>query len=332
MRVPRPDKDRKGKIYYCLCRAERSEQVAYKEFKEGYRSIPDDYSEEYYTSTFRDRHADCRPWADNVRLYHSIEGYDRRPMVPRLSLEILRACRQTYQEANFVLWTANTFCFEGTHSLKHFVHGLSATQKRMLKAIHINKHWLGSTEDQRSWTTLLTRAFLHKLSGLQTLHTTFIAGDETDLTEPLCAFKMLPLKEVTAVFADSPSDLHPASHKPERWTLETKRRYAEQFCAMVLDSKGHENFAAKCREEAKRKKISKEEVRMREVTFEAESGISLLLNYVASPFANFIEQKQRPLFLGSASSFGTIPHPNIPHYHSVRFQASPSCSSYHNLL
>ena len=132
----------------------------------------------------------------------------------QLALTILRTCRQVSNEANHVLWSTNTFSFNGPTTFDEFMLNLRATQKQAVKKIQlsmlINKDLrtkLDTCVQARSYqdaTRVANRASLHE----QRFEPRVIELVESTLaylrirTEGVDRLQPLPLETVTAVVVD----------------------------------------------------------------------------------------------------------------------------------
>jgi hypothetical protein len=77
----------------------------------------------------------------NITLFEQLhEGQQSAEHVVQreVPLQILRVCRQTYVEANPVLWSTNTFSFTSALAFGKFMYMTNALQRRLLKSIHID--------------------------------------------------------------------------------------------------------------------------------------------------------------------------------------------------
>lgn len=176
-----------------------------------------------------------------------------------LSLSLLRVCRQTYEEASFLLWTTNTFSFEDSLTLKSFISGRNSVQRNQLNAIHLDSQWGQVALD--AWAKLMTPAFLKNFSGLRTFHATYdqnfncgghwqrqmpalsICDQDIDPCEdmkgPVKRMRVLPLKHVTVIIADEVGlEMSPAMDD-FRWTVGQKREVADLLRRKLLDPDGH---------------------------------------------------------------------------------------------
>ena len=249
---------------HTTCIATQSESRAYQEFKSSHQSVSKENPEE--PIPFQTRHAHCKPWAPKERgeqlKWRNPDGAAQVPY-PKLDLCIMRACKQTYVECSFLLWTTNTFSFEDPLTLRRFVDKMNTVQKKQLTTIHIEKPWISHESD--GWSKLLNVTLLKKLSSLKTLHVTFFTSPwvfikgyirapiTSDDTEPTFAMKMLPLSNVTVVIADYEKD-YDEGMQSKRWTISKKREVAEEFRQKLLDPQGDATFTAERKVKAAEKK------------------------------------------------------------------------------
>lgn len=220
----------------------------------GHTRIPSDDSADYHCDTFKERHKHCKSWdrenerfydENQRRLFRLMTAEERRR--PMLDLRILGACRQTYEEANVLLWTTNTFSFEDSTCLKMFIGGLHSTQINRLKRMHIDFAW--SIESANEWECLLRSSFVSRLNALQTLHATFdqyfpnsyFPNSSSFIPEnfarkivlQLSRMRVLPLQHVTVVVGD---DIRCPSTQRYRWSNTHKREVAGDLRNKLLDS------------------------------------------------------------------------------------------------
>lgn len=90
---------------------------------------------------------------------------ERRPPVCRL----FQTCHQIYHEARQYFWRTHVFSFSDGITFANFVLRLGATEKRLLKRIHIRKESQGPSMGKDAWPRAL-ELYLPQLSGLQEMH------------------------------------------------------------------------------------------------------------------------------------------------------------------
>lgn len=86
------------------------------------------------------------------------EVYDRE-----MHLQLLRVCRQIYNEANPVLWTMNTFSFDSASSCQRFFDGRRSIQTAALKSLHLV---VDIDQSSGPWYEALTKSLIPSLKGL----------------------------------------------------------------------------------------------------------------------------------------------------------------------
>lgn len=254
-------------VRYTTCVATVSENEAYKEFSSGYNNIPAKDSPDYYTSTCEERHEKCIPWDK----YGNISMIDEKRKQKALDLSILGASRQTYEEANLLLWSTNTFSFEDPMSFDEFTRKLTFLQKKKLTKIHLRIDWISYLYED--WECALNIRLVEKLKGLKTVHLCFdqdlvrLASwpylpmlQEKDTSsagllssrheilfldypqlEPFASLQMLHLQHTTVVIADRIED---AEHLMNRWSIQKKREVAEKVRSKLLEPEGGKVFMA----------------------------------------------------------------------------------------
>lgn len=86
----------------------------------------------------------------------------------RIKLDILRACRQIYNEANPILWTMNTFSFNTAHTCQLFFELQTSGQKAALRSLHLFIDLKGGC-DKQGWNVTLSKSLMRSLKGLSDL-------------------------------------------------------------------------------------------------------------------------------------------------------------------
>ncbi|KAL8638791.1 MAG: hypothetical protein Q9228_004092 [Teloschistes exilis] len=87
-----------------------------------------------------------------------------------MRLTILRACRSIYVETNQILFSTNTFSFDDSIALKHFMMTRTAHQKRLIRSLRININWWSRRDNcAGAWSTTLSMALVRSLSNLRTV-------------------------------------------------------------------------------------------------------------------------------------------------------------------
>ena len=235
-----------GRIYHRVCVASQSEDELYENFSKckSEKSTVDCAATR--TSPFQQRHDNCY----SVAL--------------QLDLNLLSSCRQIYEEANFLLWTTNTFAFARPWALRSFVDRLNFAQRKKLCSIHIDKSWASAEMDP--WSPIVTTTFMKKLGNLQKVQLTYWTRRRTPpypnsvniegkhAKDTMCSLKALPLKEVTVIISETRDDTY-----EERWSLTERQEKAEDIRRQLLDPNGHEIHAVEVEGLKARRKIEREE-------------------------------------------------------------------------
>lgn len=253
-------RDSRSVIRHAICVANQSEQSAYKEAVSGHAIVPKDDSPDFYIASCDERHSACSMCGSGDMFLHQDL---------RVDLNILGVCRQLYEEANYLLWTTNTFSFDDPKSFEKFFASLNPAQKRNLTNIHINAHIgefynVSTTHQQRSrfdrhyWGKALKMSTLRMLQGVQTLYLCINLGfrggwdaispdvaaeqiekcQQADM-EPILRLRALSSKKVTVIVSDEPKKLEEGDSRiAYRWTAGKKNEYAESIRVQLLDEKG----------------------------------------------------------------------------------------------
>ena len=169
---------------------------------------------------------------------------------PMLSLSLLGACRQAYEEANLLLWTTNTFSFEDRTTLMTFVNGLHSTQRKKITRMHIDFGFRIFSEMECQHA--LSLSLISRLKGLRTLHVTIRQPSRLrvyqEILPSLDRMQVLPLQDVTVVVSDirqSWWDYSIATTPPsDLWPIIERRETAEHIRSKLLDPNGPEIQAA----------------------------------------------------------------------------------------
>ena len=213
----------------------------------------------YDSFVFDMRHAQCTSsWTviggqGSYDPAHEAEG----PPQTMLSLSLLGACRQAYEEANLLLWTTNTFSFGDGTTLRTFVNSLHSTQRKKLTRMHIDFGFqcFSELETQRA----LSLSLVSQLKGLRTFYATIRQHSKLavyyEVLPSLDRMQILPLQNVTVVVSDI---LHPrgdgstaatgATPPPDLWPITERQEMAECTRNKLLDPNGPEIQAAEMKE------------------------------------------------------------------------------------
>lgn len=207
-----------------------------------------------------------------------MQDYEKATLL--LDLSILRVCRQLYAEANYQLWTTNTFSFDCPTSFHLFENSMTPAKKTDLRTLHISfdshREALARSVIRTHinlWQKYLLKSTIRSFRGLRTLHLCFdhhlvpdakhITNDadavvhnlyrHNEDTEAFLRFRLLDLKTVTVVVSDNGVDEVPYGVAPSfRWLSDEKRMYAEELRAQLLDPKGAEIVRQEVEAERKR--------------------------------------------------------------------------------
>ena len=234
-----------------ICRAEVSEEEAQRNF--------DSESEDRWVVPANDgRHERCRCPQSAT----SSDGKEEKPKI--FNLGALRCCRQMYNEAHYIPYSANTFAYADSHTLQSFILSLS-------KGAHQNHLAVRSLFLEMIYTTLpITNADWSKalntcVSKCKNVENVNIGLDmrcwywkevarspaafeakgprwQTPFMSDILVLKELPLKSATCVINDAEIDkgrslidaLLIAYNDPTRWTLEEKRMWARYVREIIL--------------------------------------------------------------------------------------------------
>ena len=181
---------------------------------------------------------------------------------PMLSLSLLGACRQAYEEANLLLWTTTTFSFEDATTLRTFVNSLHSTQRKKLTRMHIDFRFQCFSEIECQHA--LSLSLLSRLKGLRTLHVTIRQPSKLrvyqEILPSLDRMQVLPLQDVTVVVNDIIQPWRDrsitATPPADLWPIMERREMAENTRSKLLDPNGPENQAAEMKEKrAQRERV-----------------------------------------------------------------------------
>lgn len=211
--------------------------------------VPSHDSAEFYVQSYQTRHKDCNP-----------KGPSNRTL--RADLSVLGASRQLYEEANYILWTTNTFSFEDYVSFDAFVDSLTPAQKRDFRSLSISTD-IGDMARSRNeyyadnyrWVYSFSTARIQSLRGLQCLYfcfelrysSSFYLRLESSLKrrlEPFMRMRALPLKQVTVTISDDIFQILRYRIGERRLTAAMKNEYANDLRAQLFDPRGAEIMRA----------------------------------------------------------------------------------------
>ncbi|KAK4691070.1 hypothetical protein P7C71_g5854, partial [Lecanoromycetidae sp. Uapishka_2] len=132
-----------------------------EEEKREYMDGPVDGKRFYYIRP----HFDCDPHYDTPSPFHPIDFYGH---YETMHLTILRSCRQTYVEANQILWNTNTFSFDNAIAFKRSIMTRNTYQKRMISSLRMEIEF-GNFGTWRDWNSALSMATVKSLLSLRRL-------------------------------------------------------------------------------------------------------------------------------------------------------------------
>lgn len=285
--------DFSGRFFYILCEAEASEQDGYHLSKSA------DYDLSARGVGCDDmrlsskRHTACYSCYDDcldAPAYRFGDRYVGGPRDPqrlarnRISISVLRVCRQVYVEANRMLWRTTTWSFTHALAFSQFMDRRNAVQRRLMRKLHLDldprycwvrENWAAG------WHAALHKRVLSRFLALEVLHVDIrdnqygphhaaIVGQPAHpwwpnvVMDELVELQFLPLKHVTVTCSET--------SKCDRWPHHSKmdfserRAVAEAIRSRLLDYQGKE---AQLRIEEERA-ARLEEVRVRRLKGERE--------------------------------------------------------------
>ena len=189
----------------------------------------------------RDRHSrlehhNCDWWDDAL---DSLIGRDRK-----VRLELLRTCRQIFQEANPILWPSNTFSFDDPDSLKHFMANINHVQRQLLSKIRFHMDF-STDHEKRKWDITLIRApLVASLKNLKTLHMYIeqglidlncepLSNAQEKLVTTITKLNIVPLQHVTVIIQNCEYGIPLNLLLPQEARLD----WAERMMQKLLQSK-----------------------------------------------------------------------------------------------
>ncbi|KAI4150262.1 MAG: hypothetical protein L6R39_002314 [Caloplaca ligustica] len=174
-----------------------------------------------------------------------------------MHLNVLRSCRQIYDEADHILWTSNTFSLANGITFERFMADRRIQQRRLIRSLRLEMSWY-NTDDICLWNKALSTALVSSLSGLQTLRLQIVHDmtehtwgkvnhfflDRTSLCDGLRRLSTLPLKNVEVAVRPSPDvDLFiGVDRRP--WSQKDRETVAKGVQKILLDSRSAEDIKA----------------------------------------------------------------------------------------
>ncbi|KAI4128036.1 MAG: hypothetical protein LQ338_002927 [Usnochroma carphineum] len=212
---------------HVVCSAATTEDMAYTISIQGCPKVPEGEDPNYYVQSCDSRHSQCYP---------RFEASDCT--ASRLSLSLLCASRQTYEEANHIFWTTNTFSFTELVSFRRFVEARNFAQKKMLAKLHFNTDQ--KTRWQRQWTKGFSERFATNLRELKRVYLClevdcpaayWLPSIDPELLESTLTrscflrFQHFPLTDIRVILAEQALSPSWSSHH-KRYTWLEKREIA----------------------------------------------------------------------------------------------------------
>ena len=237
-----------AKFKSTICRAAISEEEAQKNFD-------DETNHEWFVPANEDRHSCCR-----YRKGTTSGDENQRPQLPRL--DALRCCRQMYNEAHHVPYSANTFSCADPRTLQNFIHSLArgdydnhlAVRSLIIEVVYSCASSC-ETSNHSNWRKTLSTCAKH-LKNLNRVNISlewkcWSLGDVMREVEAkginwrvpwisgILVLKKLPLKSATLVISDA--KVYEAFHRflspsenPIRRTLQEKQEWARYVKEIIL--------------------------------------------------------------------------------------------------
>jgi hypothetical protein len=256
-----------GRFFYILCEAAASEQDGYRLSRSADYDLSAQGVDCDDIRLSSKRHAACYSCYDDcldAPAYRFADRYVGGPKDPqrlaqaRISISVLRVCRQAYVEANQVLWRTTTWSFTHALAFSQFMDRRNAVQRRLMRKLHLDldprycwvrKNWADG------WHAALHKRVLSRFTALEVLHLDIrenqygprqadrighpahswwpnVAMDE------LVELQFLPLKHVTVTCTET--------SKCDRWPQHSKMDLSERLAmadtirSRLLDYQGKE--------------------------------------------------------------------------------------------
>lgn len=192
------------------------------------------------------------------------------PLHETMRLTILRACRQTYVEADQILWTTNTFALDDATTFKRFMMTRNIHQKRMIRSLRLEAQW-GLYGDSKEWNRALNMPLIRTLSGLRQLRLRIEYSYEANIyskdkeqnllycttyCEGMHRLSTLPLTEANIHVRNPGFD----ESEESQWTEADRNEFARGLINLLLNPEGANIYAAnqlRKEEEIQRRKKSR---------------------------------------------------------------------------
>ena len=94
-----------------------------------------------------------------------------------MDLRVLRSCRQTYVEANQLLWTTNTFSFSDAMTFERFMMTRTINQKRSIRSLRLHMEW--ESNEFEEWKKVLNMRLVQSLYTLRRLRLRIVRKIDT---------------------------------------------------------------------------------------------------------------------------------------------------------
>ena len=254
----------KGRLSHQLCAAWTSEVRA--------QTIFDASQEKWFAFETADRHMGCRShtkWLQDCALCRPYCKY-LGSQSGTLETNMLRCCRQMYQEAKFVPYYANIFSFASAMSLYRFCQQTPEPYKTTIRSLHVNLIvFVGGPRTRSDWE-LAFKTVATTLTGLKRLHISMelcpgkenlpyeepMPVEESYILNHVLLLGKLDLNLVTIVLSDShfTHEWYETQIKErearERWTLAQKQEWSRYLRKALLHDEDRDSDLASLKQEA----------------------------------------------------------------------------------
>ena len=233
------------KLSHCLCQEPTSEVEA-----QGVFDSADPNVVQWEVSEIQDRHADCygTPYEDGTI-----------PNPNKISLTLLRTCRQIYLEASQVVYTKNTFAINSNEVLERFFSARFKNKQHSAIRTLILDFGIIHAGDMTDWSDSIAKVGLQRLKSVQRLYLYLgqnycycsVEGFRYDGTEMkkrqgliLKQFAKLGLLNATLFIDDSgfmerrsslmTEEYQAAMEQKFRWTFKQKQDFSKAVTDVLL--------------------------------------------------------------------------------------------------
>ena len=254
----------KGRLSHQLCAARISELEAQKIF--------DASQAVWYAPETADRHMGCRCHTRLLQDCALCRPYSKYfgSRSGTLETNVLRCCRQMYQEAKLVPYYANTFSFASAMSLCRFCQHIPEPYKTTIRSLHVNLIVFVGGPRRRSDWEMAFETVATSLTGLKQLHINMelCPGkediphenqgpvEESYIMNHILLLSRLDLKLVTVVLSDSHfthewyGTRMDEREARERWTLAQKQEWSGYVRKTLLHDQDQESDLESLKQEA----------------------------------------------------------------------------------